>query len=234
MGIHDTKRNRRARRGQGHAAPHRGRVTASLRRSRWLASSVVLAAVMLSGGIAAALPGAPDDLRGVVRKTIFDVEVARIRIQLDGPTLSQLGMLTRVGEPSDVSRRAVRTVLDAKEAIITTEFLRDVPYDSYLESAHESLEEAAESGLISPAVQRATARLLPAWFAGLGGRGPREGDRLACSITASSVRLVYPTADGKKLVDETARGKGTGRAILASYFIPGTDLEEELIESLFR
>lgn len=174
-------------------------------------------------------------LQGVLKKTVFRVEVARVQIRVDRETQHDLAELTEGRKRTRaLSEGAVRTVLGTKQALITAELRRNVPFDRYVESAYKDLADARKSGLVSQDSYWMIARLLPEWFRAFEDRGARKGDRFLCRLTPTSMRVVYTTASGRKLIDRTVRGRDPGRAVLASYLAPGSNFRDELIDSLFR
>jgi hypothetical protein len=206
------------------------------------AATAMLAAVMLavsvspaSAASSALAVGPYAVLQGVLKKTIFKVEVARVQVRVDQATQRKLASIAHGRKQTEgLSDGAVRAVMATKQAIISAEIRRDVPYDKYVESTQEDLKRARASGLASEAAFGSVTRLLPQWFRTFEGRGMRKGDRFVCSVGPASMRVVYTAANGRKLVDRRIEGHDPGRAILASYFAPGSSFRKDLLKSVFH
>ena len=206
------------------------------------AATGMLAAVLLAGSVSPASAassvlavGPYAVLQGVLKKTIFKVEVARVQVRVDQVTQRKLASIAHGRkQTTGLADGAVRAVMATNQAVISAEIRRNVPYDKYVESTHEDLKRARASGLASEAAFGSVTRLLPEWFRAFEGRGMRTGDRFVCSVGPASMRVVYTAADGRKLVDRRIAGHDPGRAILASYFAPGSGFRKDLLKSLFR
>ena len=175
------------------------------------------------------------ELRGVLKKTMFGIEVAQVAIRVDNQTQRKLAALVAGHEPSGaLTDQAVRTVLSTDAALITAELRRDVPFRQYTESAYGDLARAQRAGLISGQAYQSLARLLPAWFRALQAHGARKGDVFECRVGRDAMRVRYRTAQGSVLADRVVPGYGAGRAVLASYVAPGSTFRKQLMASLFR
>jgi hypothetical protein len=175
------------------------------------------------------------ELRGVVKKTIFGIEVARVVIRVDPRTQHRLAELVAGHERSrTLDDQVVRAVMQTDAAMITAELRRDVPFSRYVESAYGDLGRAWRAGLISDPAHRTLQGLLPLWFEALKSHGARKGDVFVCRVSADSMRVTYRTAKGTILADRSVQGHDAGRAVLASYVAPGSTFRKELLASLFR
>jgi hypothetical protein len=173
-------------------------------------------------------------LQGVLKKTFFRVKVVQVEMRVDPPTQRELAAITSGKRYSpERAEQVIEAAMDADDVLVTAELKRNVPFDLYLEALYADLGRAERTGLISADAYQALAWLVPDWLEPIEDRGLRKGDRLVCRITANGLRIVYESADGKVLLDRAARGREPGRAVLAAYLAPGTNLSEMLVRSLF-
>lgn len=167
--------------------------------------------------------------------TLFDIDVLELAIRFDEPTRRELERIARGRGFSDERAVAVaRAALEAQHALVRVTFLRDVTTDQYLEGVERDLRRAFEAGLIDERSHHRIRSDLPRAFGGVGERGFRKGDELYYRIRPGAVRSVIMAEDGRVIAERVERGAEFPRAVLGSYFAPGSTFRDLLIRSLFR
>ena len=171
-----------------------------------------------------------------LEKTIFRVDVLRLRLRVDPATAADLDSLVSGGEEYDgalapeIAERALR----ADEAVAEIEFLRDVGLDRFLEGVRADMRKAVEAGWLEPGGYRAVSEGLPGWFVFLRERGIRDGDRISYRVRGDTLRTVYADPAGDVLLDQTDVGRQNVLALLGAYLAPGSSFREGLIRSLWE
>jgi hypothetical protein len=170
-----------------------------------------------------------------MERTIFGIDILVVDMRFSEPTARRLEELVAGREYSPaLADSIVRVVLDARNALLVVNIEYDVDVQRFLEESRASLRTAADAGLIPATVFSEVSQNLGPWFEFLEARGLKEGDRLIYRIRGDTFRTMFITDSGQTLLDQTdPNGNERRLAILAGYLAPGTDLREDLIESLF-
>lgn len=174
----------------------------------------------------------------LLEKTIFQVDVLRLDVRLGPEATARLDSLigARRGDATfsgDLSDSVAVIALEARDALTSLEFLRDVGLDRFLEGIHDNLRRAEEGELITRDEFEGISDALPGWYDFLRDRGIRSGDRMLQRIRGDTLRTVYISAAGDTLLDQVDTGSHRRLAVLGGYFAPGSDFREGLVESLF-
>jgi len=174
-------------------------------------------------------------MQAVLKKTFLHVEVARVQIRVDSETQRRLAMIAEGRtESRALDGGAVRAVMQAHDVLITSELLRDVPFDRYREAVYSDLRAARAAELVSEDAYTSVIRLLPEWLRSLQARGVHKGDRFLCRVGPDSMRALYRSGEGRTLVDANITNGAPGRAVLAGYLAPDSTFRKDLLSSLFR
>ncbi|MFW6084069.1 MAG: hypothetical protein ACODAA_02545 [Gemmatimonadota bacterium] len=172
----------------------------------------------------------------LLEKTIFQVDVLELEVRFGPEATTRLDSLIAASSPSErpdgLTDSVAAIALEARDALTSLEFLRDVGLDRFLEGIRDNLRRALEGGLITAEEFEGIARALPGWYDFLRDRGIRSGDRMLQRVRGDSLRTVYISAAGDTLLDQTDRGSHRRLAVLGGYFAPGSDFREGLVDSL--
>lgn len=179
--------------------------------------------------------GACSTMNTLLEKTIFNVDILRLKIRYDTATAAKFGQIAQ-GKPysSSIEQRVATVAYQAKNVFAELRFERDISLDDFVEAVRESLKHAQKAGMITPANQRKVSQQLPVWFGFLKTRGIQSGDRILYRVRPNSLRTVYLGVKGKKYLDQVDSGKDPRLALLSGYFAPGADLREGLASSVCR
>jgi hypothetical protein len=202
---------------------------------------VLLAGVARSGGPlpsvdAADLGQGPySSMHMLLQKTVLHINVANIDVRFDKGTQAKLSAIAG-GKPysNALDYQVAQTVMDAPRAVVQMKFVRDIPFNRWVDVVKENLEQARGAGLISKEVEQRVGTNLPVWFAAIKDRGYEKGDRLIYAPARDGLRTVVVATNGQVFVDRFDAGAEPGRVVLASYFTPKSDFREPLIRSLFE
>jgi len=166
-------------------------------------------------------------------RTWFDVDVANVDVSFDASTRDRLRELA-AGQPysDDVAERIARTALGADDVYVQVQFLRSASLGEFLDAAHKNLERARKAGYISQDTFASAWANVQREFARFSDRGFKKGDRLLYHARPGSLQTTV-TSGQRVLLDVTSPGEDPRRAMLASYFAPGSDFRKGLIKDLF-
>lgn len=174
-------------------------------------------------------------MRMLLEKTIFKVDVLTLTVRLDGAAAHRLAELAGGRELTEaVSDSVARTATDATCGQARLDFVRNVSLGRFLDAIRESSRAALEADLIEHETFRLIDESLPEWYAFLEGRGVRDGDRMSYRIRGDTLNIRYLSSSGELLLDQTDVSAARRRSVLAGYFAPGSDFRRGLIRSLFR
>lgn len=169
----------------------------------------------------------------LLEKSVFDVDVLRLRVRFGTETAARLRALAEGRSYSKgLASSVAAAALDSRELWARVRFLRGFGFDRLLEGIRDNLARARDAGMIEPATFRRAVEALPEWYGFLEGRGIRGGDVMQFRIRGDTVRTVFRTAGGELLADRTNVDAVERVSIPARYFAPGSDFREGLIRSL--
>lgn len=179
--------------------------------------------------------GAHAHMQMLYERTIFNVDVLHLTLVLGADTLQELGpLLGSRAVDRDAIDRAADRMLETRDALVRTRFLRALDLDQFLDGVADNLDDAHAAELIDEAERdRILAGMHEEW-AVLRPRGIRPGDTAWYRIEGDSVRVVFQTLSGELPVDLHIEGAEHRRAILGGYLAPGSDFREPLIRSLLE
>ncbi len=216
------------------------------------ARTLVLAALVLPGILSApgraagqdgvaSLPAvdtaslAPDGdagMEALLEKTIFKVDVLRLRVRFGAETAGRLGRAAAAEIDRDALADSVATiVLDSHDVWARIRFERDVRLDQFVDGVVEDLAKARRAGIIDETTFRGVSADLPRWFAFLEARRIRDGDQIWYRIRGDTLRTIYVGVDDGVLLDQTDVGPDRRLAVLGGYLAPGASLRRGLVES---
>ena len=168
-----------------------------------------------------------------VERTFLGVDVARVLLRVDEPTRRQLEALVRQSPRSAAQKdRVARTAARAQNGFARLTFLRNVSLSQFLHDGQRDLRNAARARMLDPQSYQVASQAFARAFSFLGSRGFRKGDQLVYRVRPGSLRTVLIAASGQVLMDKLDRGAAFPRALLASYFAPGSTLRDPLLRSL--
>ncbi len=203
-------------------------------------STSLAVVVALIGMLAVHADSAPlaDDPYGHMHmkyeRTWFGVDVANVDVWVDATTRDQFRELAAGQRYSDeTAERVARTALEAKDMDVQIQFLRRAGLREFLDAARKNLERARNAGYISQDTFATAWAGVQRDFAPFAKRGFRKGDKLQYRARPGSLQTTV-TAGDRTLLDVTTSDEGARRAMIASYFAPGTDFRKGLITDLFR
>jgi hypothetical protein len=170
----------------------------------------------------------------LLEKTIFRVDVARLRLRFGAETASGLEELLDGAQGSEqladtVAGLAIHT-LDAWAGLT---FQRNVGFDRFLAGIRDGVKVARDAGLIDPVFARSLSDSLPVWYASLRERGVRDGDVMMYRIRGDTLRTVFRTVDGQVLVDQVDTGPQPRLSVMGGILAPGSDFRKGLLNSLW-
>lgn len=174
-------------------------------------------------------------MRMLLEKTIFNVDVLKLTVDLYGSSADRIRAMAGAEPLTGAAQDSVaRVAADATCARAELAFVRDVSLGRFLDAIRKSSRAARDAGFIDSETLRFIDRSLPEWYAFLEGRGVRDGDRMSYRIRGDTLNVVYRSGDDELLLDQTDVGAARRRSVLAGYFAPGSDFREGLLRSLSR
>ncbi len=166
-------------------------------------------------------------------KTFLGVDVANIDVRFDEATRDDLRQIAAGQRYSEqIAERIARAALGASDVEVQVRFLRNASLGDFLEAARNNLENARKTGYISQAIFETAWAEVQHKFAPLRERGFKKGDRLIYRASPGALRTTVMSRD-RALTDVTTRDEGARRAMIASYFAPGSAFRKDLIKGVF-
>jgi hypothetical protein len=170
----------------------------------------------------------------MLQKTFLRIDVAAVDVRVDRPTQSRLVALAGGKTYSDaLAQQLAPVAMAAARAVLQMQFKHDVSLDRWMGVVRDYLDQARAAGLVARDLSQRVGQALPQWFAPLRDRGYHKGDRLLYELTPDALRTVVVSAGGQVLLDRIESEQGARGVVLATYFVPGGELREPLLRSLF-
>ena len=206
---------------------------------------LAVALVALAIAVAAATPAADQDppaedrsryahLEFLLERTLFQVDVARLHLEVDDATAGDVAAIVAGGKRSREREQAVTArYLATRQADIALEFLIDIDFDRFLEGGEDNAARQIEAGLMPPEAAEPFLSGRRERFAFLEGRGIRDGDRFFYTLRGDSVATRFVDADGVTRIDDVRVGPTHGQFLMGTYFAPGSSFRAGLLDLVF-
>jgi hypothetical protein len=182
----------------------------------------------------AGLGGTYGTLQMLLEKTFLQVDVLELEIRVDPATAAQVEDGMAVNGENANEEAIASTLIAAPQVWARLTFKRDVGVDRLIQEIRNSMRKAVQAGLLDSAGYDTISASLPAWYAPLRERGIRNGDGQYYRIRGDTLRTTFVGRDGVQFFNETATSPTNRRALLTSWFAPGSDFRDELLASLPR
>jgi hypothetical protein len=186
---------------------------------------------------AATIAGAPRfaHLDFLLERTLLKIDVVRLRIDVDHETARGVAAVVDAGDRSrkredDVAERYLAT----RHADISLEFKMDLGFDRFIDSAADNSKRLVKAGLVE---EEAAERLVTERrerFAFLADTGIREGDLFLYTVRGDTVTTRFIDADGHTRLDYIRIGPEWRRALMGTYFVPGSNFRDGLMDLVFE
>jgi hypothetical protein len=202
-----------------------------------LLALLLFSVVPVRGQIAtdtAGLGGTYGTLQMLLEKTFLQVDVLELEIRVDPVTAAQVEDGLAVNSENADEEAIASALIAAPQVWARLTFKRDVGVDRLIQEIRNSMRKAVQAGLLDPAGYDIISASLPEWYAPVRERGIRNGDGQYYRIRGDTLRTTFVGRDGAQYIDETATSPTNRRALLTSWFAPGSDFRDELLASLPR
>lgn len=205
-------------------------------------SIVLLAASPLAAQVALSPPldtaslgrGPYSRMSVLLEKTIFKVDVLTLDVHFGQSETRDLESLAAGNEYSaSLADSIADVVIHSRDAFAEIAFERGISLDQFLDGIREDLGKARKAEIISGETYRHVTERLPVWFGFLRERGIKEDDRLFYRIRGDTLRTVFVSVEGEVPLDQVDVEASARRAVLGSYYAPGSSFRKGLIRSLF-
>ncbi len=191
-----------------------------------------------TGGPESIPPSRNSDMEMLFEKTIFQVNVARVRVRVDRKSALRLkDLMEGHGSPEftdGIADQVAEIVLQAPDAWVHMEFMRGASLGQFMSGIRRNMERAVKAGFVTQPHFERVSRQLPIWYAFLEERGVRDGDVGFYRIHADSLRTVFADGDGEVFLDQVDFDPPARYMVLGSYFARGSDFREKLVKSLLE
>jgi hypothetical protein len=173
-------------------------------------------------------------MRMCLERTLLNVNVISVRVRFGVGAQRQIRALASGREYSDrLAARIARAAVHADEAQAVLHFQREVELEQFLTSLHKGAREATEVGWINSTTATRLRGYLSDWFGPLRGRNFQKDERLVFGGVGSRLTMRLLDRSGKLLIHRRVEFRNATTAMLAFFYVPGSDLREPLIRSLF-
>jgi hypothetical protein len=172
------------------------------------------------------------EMEALLEKTIFKVDVLRVRIRFDQMTMQEMRRLARRGSDRAISDSISAIALSSRDVWARIRFERGLSLSQLTDGILKNVKKAWDAGIVSRTEYEEVEEGFPRWFGFLEERQVHQNDELWYRIRGDVMRTLYVTEGGEVLLDQADVGPGPRLTLLGGYFAPGSDLRDELIESL--
>jgi hypothetical protein len=169
----------------------------------------------------------------LLQATTFGIDVAKVEAlfgQDDAVKITEI--IKKAGFSEESRKRIGEILLQAEPCVVSLRFLRDVPWDRFMNGRRKYLDRAIEAGVITAGESDTLWRQSVEDFAALRGRGVKKDDAIFYQIKRDRVRIVLFDGARNVLIDVDRAGEARVRTTRDTYFGPRSDFVRKLIESL--
>lgn len=217
---------------------------------RMTMSSLSLACLLCSAGLAAAQPAADDVIADwsaglgqtpaatmgfLFEVTFMKIDVADVEVRLTDADATALQALVAEGKRDGDRRNRAAAILHAADPIAYgMTFKRDSDQDRFFKGMLGNMARAVEAGELTADEYAGVEAHYRRLMAPHAERGTLKGDRLLYRLEGDTLRLLYLGADGAVLVDQQLDDGIWQRAVRASYTGEQSKLRDKLAELPWR
>jgi len=171
-------------------------------------------------------------MRALLEKTFLRLDVLTLEVRLGRRDSIRVRQLLRsVGDAARLPDAIADVAIHSRDARAEIVFQRGASQRQFLHGILDNLERVGDAGVLGPERLQVITDAMPRWFAFLRERRVRKGDRILYAIHGDRLRTRYRSASGETLLDLLGEGPEHRLAVLGSYFVPGSDFRDQLIES---
>jgi hypothetical protein len=197
--------------------------------------SVIMILVILVPHTAhARQPGSAEasHMHTILERTFLRVDVLALDICLDSAAAARIRALLRDRSPEQAADSIAAAAIGAHETLARIRMLRGVSLDQFIDGVLGEQRKAVGAGLIADSTHRAVREGLPQWFSFLRDRGLHKGDEIVYALRGDTLRTTYVAESGEILLRDRVVGRARRNSVVATYFAPGSDFRDGLMESL--
>jgi hypothetical protein len=171
----------------------------------------------------------------VFKKTIFRIDVFRLRLVFDKDTVSDVEKIVLGRKRTrDLEDAVAARYLEAPFAEVTVEPRRSISHEQFIKGFSKTQMVIANFGLFDAPTGMAMVDDTASRYAFLKERGMKKGDRLHFTLRGDSLFCTYTRADGTVELDDIRNGPEARHSLLGGYFVPKADFRDGVMDQLFE
>lgn len=209
------------------ALPILANVPAILHPMPWSQQQEIAAADTLPGGRYA-------EMQMLLEKTFLKIDVLTLEVRLGDEDAEKLERLVSGQKRSaEIEDSVAAVAIASRDAWVRTTFQRGISLDQFLDGAGKDLSAARDAGVVSEDTYNELTNGLPIWFGFLAERGILDGDQILYRIRGDTLLTRYVALGGETTMERLEVDLKLCRAVLATYFVKGSQYRKGLMKSLF-
>ncbi len=185
--------------------------------------------------VADLVAGPHSTMEMLYERTIFRIDVLHLTIVLGAATTAGIEpVVSTQSYSNELAASLAETVLEARDVLVRTRFLRNLTIRQFLDGTAENLTAAQDGGLITDEERGEMLADMELAWEPYRERGILAGDSTWYRIRGDRVDVVFlEAADDSTPVNFTVVSPKHRRAVLGGYLAPSSDFRETLLRSLF-
>lgn len=193
----------------------------------WSQQQEIAAADTLPGGRYA-------EMQMLLEKTFLKIDVLTLEVRLGDEDAEKLERLVSGQKRSaEIEDSVAAVAIASRDAWVRTTFQRGISLDQFLDGAGKDLSAARDAGVVSEDTYNELTNGLPIWFGFLVERGILDGDQILYRIRGDTLLTRYVALGGETTMERLEVDLKLCRAVLATYFVKGSQYRKGLMKSLF-
>lgn len=170
----------------------------------------------------------------LLERTLLKIDVVRLRLDVDQETALGVAAIVDAGDRSRNREDAVAALyIETRQADISLEFKMDLSFNRFIDSAADNSKRLVKAGVVEPPVAARLVDERRERFAFLADTGIREGDLFLYTLRGDTVSTRFIDAEGHTRLDFVRIGPEFCHALMGTYFVPGSNFRDGLMDLVF-
>ena len=208
----------------------------------WLTGVALAGIVFVIQNNIVASPAAPSSelaigpyshMHMLLEKTIFDIDVLTLDVQVDPPTQGEFRKLWSGHTFSEMlADQTAQILYNSQHVQVEMRFVRNVGFRRFIHETVLSAECARKANVITETEFKRVQTNIKEWYAAIAKSGIKSGDTISYDLENTSLHTTLRNKKGEVLVDQTDQGRQPGLSVLGGFFASCSNFRKPLIQSL--
>lgn len=174
------------------------------------------------------------EMNMLLERTIFRVDVLKVKLHFGVDTQKELRNLAQGQKPSEeLANKIVDTIYKTPRTTVRVQFLWEISYEQYMDEVRKSLQCSLKSGVLNQTQHNDVVNRLDQWYGRLRERGLKEGDQLVYTLEKDTIQTTFLPKDKDPVINPVVKDARVYiLSILSGYLASCSEFRKPLIKSL--